>query len=328
MHKSVQGCARPQAAPTTLGCCHPIGTRGAWRAVVPQLPQEATSRCRVPVVLGLARPPCPHHAQGMLGPVSGLKINSLGTLGKKEAISVTALPKRLSPCVALARLLLLEISRHREALLRTSDTLFTSPIPRHSFSSRAVATAPFFSRSLGREMGGSSAGTGSAASMPRAWCLCSGMLCSFLPGCAGDVRLPSHSLITHQSRSGLQMGRSCFSLVRVWGVRGSSMVQPPHGITPGVLSLGRVGHGAVHPIACTSTWVCRSRMGCEHPSLFLSDVFLKNSSRQHLQVTPKGTQLSPPPRLCFCCCTLEVSGLSGSHLSTFLSTLTVLFFLS
>lgn len=69
-------------------------------------------------------------------------------------------------------------------------------------------------------------------------------------------------------------------------------------------------------------------MGCEHPLLFLSDVFLENSSRQHLQVTPKGTQLSLPPRLCFCCCTLEVSGLSGSHLSTFLSTLTVLFFLS
>lgn len=150
--KGVQGSARPCVAPTTLGCCHPIRTRGARRAAVPQLPQEATSRCRVPVVLGLAWPLCPHHAQGMLSPVSGLKINSLGTLGKKEAISVTALPKRLSPCVALARLLLLEISRHREALLRTSDTLFTSPIPRHSFSSRAVAAAPFFSRSLGREM--------------------------------------------------------------------------------------------------------------------------------------------------------------------------------
>lgn len=217
MHKGVQGSARPCAAPTTLGCCHPIGMCGARRAVVPQLPQEATSRCRVPVVLGLARPPCPHHAQGMLSPVSGLKINSLGTLGKKEAISVTALPKRLSPCVALARLPLLEISRHREALLRTSDTLFTSPVPSHSFSSRAVAIAPFFSRSLGREMGGSSTGTGSAASVPRARCLCSGMLCSLLPGCAGDVCLPSHSLITHQSRSGLQMGRRCFSWLGFWG---------------------------------------------------------------------------------------------------------------
>lgn len=154
--KDAQGCAGMCKAPSCThhpgGCCHPIGTRGARRAAVPQLPQEATSRCRVPMVLGLARPLCPHRALGMLGPVSGLKINSLGTLGKKEVISVTALPKRLSPCVALARLLLLEISRHQEALLRTSDTLFTSPIPRHSFSSRAVAAVPFFSRSLGREM--------------------------------------------------------------------------------------------------------------------------------------------------------------------------------
>lgn len=67
--------------------------------------------------------------------------------------------------------------------------------------------------------------------------------------------------------------------------------------------------------------------GCEHPTLFLSDVFLKNSSR-HLQAFPEGTQLSSPPRLYFCCCTLEVSGLPGSHLSIFLSTLTILFFLS
>lgn len=213
-------------------------------------------------------------------------------------------------------------------MLRTSDTRFTSPVPRHSFSSRAVATAPFFARSSGREIGGSSTGTGSAASVPRVRCPRSGMLHSLLPGCAGDVCLPSHSLITHQSRSGLQMGRSCFSSVGVLGVRGSSMVQPPRGIILGGLGLGRVGFRAVCPIACTSTWACRSRMGCEHPSLFLSDVFLENSSRQHPQASPEGAQLSPPPRLCFWCCTLEVSGLSGSHLSIFLSTLTVPFFLS
>lgn len=51
--------------------------------------------------------------QGKPGFLSGLKINSLGTSGKKEVISVTALPKHLSPfwlLLAFARLLLLEIS--------------------------------------------------------------------------------------------------------------------------------------------------------------------------------------------------------------------------
>lgn len=42
----------------------------------------------------------------------------------------------------------------------------------------------------------------------------------FPPRCQGeqgDVCLPSHSLITHRSRSGLQMGRNWFSSQEVWG---------------------------------------------------------------------------------------------------------------
>lgn len=54
-----------------------------------------------------------HCTQGKLGFLSGLKINSLGTLGKKEVVSVTALPKHLSVywlLVAFARFLVLKIS--------------------------------------------------------------------------------------------------------------------------------------------------------------------------------------------------------------------------
>lgn len=94
--------------------------------------------------------PCTHHAQGMLRFVPGFKIISLGTLGKKEVISVTALPKHLSPCTALARLLLLRISHCQEGLLRTSSTLFLPLPPRHNLSSGAAATAPPFSVTSGR----------------------------------------------------------------------------------------------------------------------------------------------------------------------------------
>lgn len=47
----------------------------------------------------------------------------------------------------------------------------------------------------------------------------------------GDVCLPSHSLITHRSRSGLQMGRNQFSSQEVWGkVAGGQEPSPvPHG---------------------------------------------------------------------------------------------------
>lgn len=205
MHKGVQGCA---SSPWQQGA-------GQSAAVLP-----APQRGSVPLwddlqLWNLVWLPCTHHGQGMFRSAPGLKIISLGTLGKKEVISVAALPKHLSPCTALARLLLLRISHCQEGLLRTSSMLFVSPLPRHSLSSGAAATAPSFSMAPGR--GG--------RWRPR-YCRRS----THTPGhSAPSSRQPSAFLplrITHQSCSGLQMGWSCFSSIEVLGEQQHRAVLP------------------------------------------------------------------------------------------------------
>lgn len=77
------------------------------------MPQHPAPAPGSPCCWDLAWPLHACRTQGKLGFLSGLKINSLGALGKKEVISVTALPKHLFSCwllVAFERLLLLEIS--------------------------------------------------------------------------------------------------------------------------------------------------------------------------------------------------------------------------